>query len=258
MPLSLFLGSAFLRRSALGNNDPEEVARRVFDVVRQAHWPTIIDGASPDILGRARAIMQLAQSVRRDEEWVAELCKWFDVPTLSHWRALSDRDFVLAYLRGFQRTHRDLLNGFSKTSLLTVGHLRESGSRAHVVYRLAGANLLPTLRPNVVTFLHSKVGWAVDWVETMPLLITMIAKERRLPRTRVRVLGEIREADLIHFVCRLDCYLREATVSPVFCCTWPYDSRDAQEMRRDDYRPLMEMLRRQVHEISTTSIRIVT
>lgn len=295
-PLSLVLGAPFLRREAITNETAEEVAVRLFRAAQRGDWSRLLDvmpdkvvnqlrrslestadvpgadsigkmmdavPAEPapfpelrDALGKLDELVESAKSgsnadklavegdpikeVRQVLEVAGPIAR-FDVP--------SDRDFMMAYLRGFE----PFLAQLAETDLTIVGSVPAGGERIHVIYRLSG---VLALRPSVISLSYSEAGWCAVGGDQLTLVAQLSVSERMLPALKFRILGELTEAGLTHFVCEADCWLGTDFFRPSFCCTWFTRDPDVANMRAQGYEPLIRILQHDIEASCKQAIEL--
>ena len=270
LPLSLLLGGSLKQRSALADESPEEIVKRVFAIAQRGDWSQLVASMSSDEIGRVRKSLeatcdeserarieqamdaipneplpmgeirrlldelsamvdavegrQPGESLEADEP-LAAARTLLDAAGMPRSSVLSDNDFLIAYLHGFQ----PFLDKLGENELFILGSIRADSDRVHVVYRLSGLVLWP--RPCVMTLTYSDLGWCAAGGDQLSAVATLAAATQSMPTVEVRVLGELAESGFVHLLCEAECAIQNDCYRPAFCCTWLSTDVELEQIR---------------------------
>ena len=283
LPLSLLLGGSFRSRSVLAAQSAEDVVTQLFRLAQEGNWSKIIDALSaddqkrmrrsleateklsdaasigdamdevplqPEPFGELRGLLddltrlveaeeakQAADEPPVEDNLVSAARSVIDAGGLPRSRVKSDRDFLVAYLGRFE----PFLDQLRNTELVIIGSISATQQRVQVVYRLAD---VLSLRPSVMTLTYTDLGWCAAGGNQLPMIAMLAAADRTMPTLELRVLGELTEAGLTHFLCEAECSIQGDIFQPAFCCTWFTKDSAVAEMRAGGYQQLKERLQR--------------
>jgi hypothetical protein len=182
---------------------------------------------------------QPSESVE-DDESLAAARKVLNAAGMPRSPVMSDSDFLIAYLHGFQ----PFLDKLGENELFILGSIRADSDRVHVVYRLSGLALWA--RPSVMTLTYSDLGWCAAGGDQLSAVATLAAAMQSMPTVEVRVLGELVEAGFVHLLCEADCAVQSECFRPAFCCTWLSTDAELEQIRSHGSQSLRRRLQHDI------------
>ncbi|WP_425616932.1 hypothetical protein NA78x_000596 [Anatilimnocola sp. NA78] len=245
IPLVFLLGDAFGGRDALIRNSPRDVAKRLFLEVQSRPWEELLQHASDKIWHQqAVAIKQLATV----GEQLGSLNEFLDLLGMDEvaYRQADERQLVRAFIRAMDKELQENRESLQDASLDYIGEFHEDETRVHILYRLRGASVWPSIRPSVLQLILVDDEWQADWNEPAGRIRYAAIAHRQVPTITIDVLTALSHDQFQHFLCRANCQFENERVAPVFCCTWPEESPDAVKMASSDFGPLKSLLTEQL------------